>query len=175
MLTLAACCTKVWSFRSLKPAAHDHRHQFLPLLLIDLDIKPFTLPAGWPFSAVAKNWSLRILAIREIIAAKIFMQTVCPSLRLVVQLVHSAECFGIWAHPLASEGPDEDAKPNNGVRGQLMKINFKVFQDFSYHLVQRKPQSRSEKTLENHYFIIFRREVVSSLANRTGFLSASPK
>jgi hypothetical protein len=64
--------------------------------------------------------------------------TVYPGLRLVVQLVHSAERFDIWAHPLASEGPDEDTKPNNGVRGQLMKIYFKNFQDFPYHLVQRK-------------------------------------
>jgi hypothetical protein len=40
---------------------------------------------------------------------------------------------------VASEGPDEDAEPNDGVRGQLMKINFKKIQNFSYHLVQRKP------------------------------------
>jgi hypothetical protein len=56
---------------------------------------------------------------------------------------------------LGFEG-DEDTEPNNGVRGQLMKINFKKFQDFSYHLVQREPQSCSKKTLENNYFIIFR-------------------
>jgi hypothetical protein len=43
--------------------------------------------------------------------------------------------LGIWAHPLALEGPDEDAKPNNGVRGQLMMIYFKILQDFPYHLV----------------------------------------
>ena len=55
-----------------------------------------------------------MLEIREIIAAKIFMQTVCSGLRLVVQLMHSAECFGIWVHSLALEGPDEDAKPNDG-------------------------------------------------------------
>jgi hypothetical protein len=55
------------------------------------------------------------------------MQTVYLGLRLVVQLMHLVECFSIWAHPLASEGPDEDAKPNNGVWGQLMKINFKIF------------------------------------------------
>jgi hypothetical protein len=84
------------------------------------------------------------------------MKTVYPGLCLVVQLVHSVECLGIWAHPLASEGPDEDAKPNNGVRGQLMKIYFEIFQDFPYHLVQRKSQSCSEKALENHYFIILR-------------------
>jgi hypothetical protein len=55
------------------------------------------------------------------------MKTVYPGLRLVVQLVHSAERFGIWAHPMASEGPVEDAKPNNGVRGQLMNIYFEIF------------------------------------------------
>jgi hypothetical protein len=52
-----------------------------------------------------------------------------------VQLMHSAECFGIWVHPLASEGLDEDAEPNDSVRGQMMKINFKKIQNFSYHLV----------------------------------------
>jgi hypothetical protein len=106
---------------------------------------------------VAKNRSLHILAIRKIVAAKIFMQTVCPGLRLVVQLVHSAKCFGIRAHPLASEGPDKDTKPNNGVRGKLMEIYFKKFQDFPYHLIQRESKSYSRKTLEDHHFIILRR------------------
>jgi hypothetical protein len=67
------------------------------------------------------------------------MQPVCSGFRLVVQLMHSAECFGIWVHPLASKGPDEDAEPNDSVRRQLMKIYFKIFQNFSYHLVQGKP------------------------------------
>jgi hypothetical protein len=40
--------------------------------------------------------------------------------------MHAAEGFGILVHPLASEGPDEDVEPNNGVRSQLMKINFKI-------------------------------------------------
>jgi hypothetical protein len=51
--------------------------------------------------------------------------------------------------------PDEDAEPNDSIRGQLMKIDFIIIQNFPYHLVQGKPQSRSEKALENHYFIIF--------------------
>jgi hypothetical protein len=130
---------------------------FPPLLLISLNIKPFTFPAGWPFCAVTENWSLRILVIHKIVATKIFMKTVCPGLCLVVQLMHSAECFGIWAHPLASEGPDEDAKPNNGVKGQLMKIYFEIFQDFPYHLVQRESHSCSEEALKNHYLITLRR------------------
>jgi hypothetical protein len=96
--------------------AHDHRHQFPPLLLIILDVKPFTFPADWPFGAVTEDWSLRILVIHKIVATKIFMKTICLGLRLVVQFMHSRECFGIWAHPLASEGPDEDTKSNNGIR-----------------------------------------------------------
>jgi hypothetical protein len=95
--------------------------------------------------------------ICKIVATKIFMQTVCLSLRLVMQLMHPVECFGIWAHPLASKGLDEDTKPNNGIRGQLMKIYFEIFQDFPYHLIQRKLESCSEKTLEDHHFIILRR------------------
>jgi hypothetical protein len=94
--------------------------------------------------------------IRKIVATKIFMKIVCPGLRLVVQLVQSTERFGIWAHPLALESPDEDAKSYNGIRGQLMKINFEIFQDFPYHLVQRKSQSCSEEALKKHYFIILR-------------------
>jgi hypothetical protein len=37
-----------------------------------------------------------------------------------------------------------------------MKIYFKIFQDFPYHLVQRKSHSGSEEALENHYFITLR-------------------
>jgi hypothetical protein len=55
-----------------------------------------------------------------------FREDICPGLRLIVQLMHSTESFGIWAHPLASEGPDKDAEPNNSVRIQLMKIYFEV-------------------------------------------------
>jgi hypothetical protein len=67
------------------------------------------------------------------------MQPVCSSLRLIVQFMHSAECFDIWIHPLALKGPDEDAKPNDNIRGQLMKIDFIIIQNFSNYLVQGKP------------------------------------
>jgi hypothetical protein len=56
---------------------------------------------------------------------------------------------------LASKGPDEYTEPNDSVRGQLMKIDFIIIQNFPNHLVQGKPQSRSEKALENHYLVIF--------------------
>jgi hypothetical protein len=84
------------------------------------------------------------------------MQPVFSGLRLVMQLMHSAESFSIWVHFLASKGPDEDAEPNDSVRGQLMKIDFVIIQNFPNHLVQGKPQSHSEKTFENYHLIIFR-------------------
>jgi hypothetical protein len=36
-----------------------------------------------------------------------------------------------------------------------MKIDFIIIQNFSNHLVKRKPQSCSEKAFENYYFVIF--------------------
>jgi hypothetical protein len=87
----------------------------LPLFPVSLHIEPFTLPLGRPFGAVAEDWCLRILPVCKVVATKIFMKAICPGLCLIVQLVHSAEGFNIWAHPLASKGPDKDAEPNNGV------------------------------------------------------------
>jgi hypothetical protein len=55
---------------------------------------------------------------------------------------------------LASKGPDEDAEPNDSVRGQLMKIDLIIIQNFPNHLVKQKPQSSSEKAFENYYFVI---------------------
>jgi hypothetical protein len=54
------------------------------------------------------------------------MKTICPGLRLIMQLMHSEESFGIWTHPLALEGPNKDVESNNGIAGQLMKKYFKV-------------------------------------------------
>jgi hypothetical protein len=73
-----------------------------------------------------------------------------------MKLMHLAKSFGIWVHPLASKGPYENAEPNDGVRGQLMKKYFIIIQNFSNYLVQQKPQSSFEKASENYYFVIFR-------------------
>ena len=59
------------------------------------------------------------------------MQSVLSSLRLIVKFMYSVEGFGEWLHPLTSEGPDVNAEPNNGVTGQLIKVNLKIFQDIS--------------------------------------------
>jgi hypothetical protein len=99
---------------------------FSLFFLINLYKKPFIFPAGWPLCAVAEDWCLRILSIRKIITTKIFVKTVCPGLRLIVQLMHAVEGFGIWDHPLALKGPDKGVEPNNSVRSQLMKIYFEV-------------------------------------------------
>jgi hypothetical protein len=57
---------------------------------------------------------------------------------LVVQFVYSAETFGEWFHPLASEGPDINTQPNDSVRRQLMKVDLIFLQHISNHLVQRE-------------------------------------
>jgi hypothetical protein len=103
------------------------------------------------------------------------MQPIFSGLRLVMQLVHSAESFSIRVHSLASKGPDEDAEPNDSVRGQLMKIDFVIIQNFPNHLVQGKPQSRSEKLLKTTTSSFFGVGVVSSPAKRINFFSASLK
>ena len=51
------------------------------------------------------------------------MQSVVSSLRLIMKFMYSAECIGERLYPLTSESPDVHAEPNNGVGGQLMKIN----------------------------------------------------
>jgi hypothetical protein len=72
-----------------------------------------------------------------------------------MKLVHPTESFGQRVHSLASESPDKDAEPNDGVRSQLMKINFKSFQNILNHFMQRKPQSFFEETSKNNHLLIF--------------------
>jgi hypothetical protein len=95
-----------------------------------------------PDSTVAKNQCLRILLIRKIVATKIFMKAICHGLRLVMQLVHPAESFGIRTHPLASEGPYVDTMSNNCIGCQLMKVYFKILQNLSYYIIEREPKPR---------------------------------
>jgi hypothetical protein len=49
--------------------------------------------------------------------------------------MHSVESFSIRVHSLASKGLDEDVEPNDRVRGQLMKIDIIIIQNFPNHLV----------------------------------------
>jgi hypothetical protein len=56
-----------------------------------------------------------------------------------VKFVYPTEGFGKRLRSLASESPDKDAKPNDSVRSQLMKINFEIFQNICNHPLQRKP------------------------------------
>jgi hypothetical protein len=88
----------------------------LLLFFINFDVKPFGLPANWPFGTLADNWKLCIFAIGKVVAAEVFMQPISSSFCLIMKLVHSAEAFGKWFHPRASEGPYINTKPNDGVR-----------------------------------------------------------
>jgi hypothetical protein len=54
--------------------------------------------------------------ISKIVAAEVFVQPIFSSFCLIMKLMYSVEAFGKQFYPLASEGPDIDAKPNDGVR-----------------------------------------------------------
>jgi hypothetical protein len=150
---------------------HDHGHQLLPLFLGCLHIKPFTFPSSWPLSTVAKNWCLRILLIRKIVSTKILMKAICPGLRLVMQLVHPIESFGIRTHPLASEGQDIDTKSNNCIGCQLMKVYFKILQNLSYYITSPALKKLLNTTISSS----FGSRTTSSPAKQTSLLSASLK
>jgi hypothetical protein len=103
------------------------------------------------------------------------MQSVFSSLRLVVKFMYSVEGFGERLHRLTSESPDIHVEPNNGVRGQLMKVNLEIFQDIYNHSVQRKSQPYFEEAFKNYNFIFFRFGIVSSPPKRINPFSASLK
>jgi hypothetical protein len=49
-----------------------------------------------------------------------------------MKLVYLAEPFGVGTLFLASKSLDIHVEPDNGVRGQLMQVDFKLFQNFTY-------------------------------------------
>jgi hypothetical protein len=75
---------------------------------------------------VAYHEGLRILSVCKVVASKVFVQTVSPCLHLVMKLMYLVEPFGVSALSLALECPDVNDEPDNSVRGQLMKIDFKL-------------------------------------------------
>jgi hypothetical protein len=75
---------------------------------------------------IANYWGLRIFSICEVVAAEVLMKTLHSGLRLIVQLVHPTESFGIGTHTLASESPYVDTKSNGCIRCQLMKVYLKI-------------------------------------------------
>jgi hypothetical protein len=58
------------------------------------------------------------------------MQSIFSGLSLVMQLMNSTKAVGKRLHRLASESPDINAKPDNGVRSQLMRKDTKLFHPF---------------------------------------------
>jgi hypothetical protein len=73
-----------------------------------------------------------------------------------MKFMYSAQCIGERLYRLTSESLDVHAEPNNGVGGQLMKINPEFFHDFWNHSMQRKSQPCFEEALKNYNFIILR-------------------
>ena len=96
------------------------------LIVINLDVEPFRFSACRPLASIADDRKLCGFPIGKIIATKVIMQSIFSSLRLIMQLMNSTKAVGKRLHRLASEGPDIDAKPNDSVRSQLMKIYFEV-------------------------------------------------
>jgi hypothetical protein len=92
-----------------------------------------------------------------------------------MKFMYSAECIGERLYPLTSESPDVHVEPNNGIGGQLMKINPEFFQDLCNHSMQRKSQPCFEEALKNYNFIIFRLRDSLFPPKRTNPLSASLK
>ena len=68
------------------------------------------------------------------------MQSIFSSLRLIMQLMNSTKAVGKRLHRLASEGPDIDAKPNDSVRSQLMKVDPKPLQYICNNPMQGESQ-----------------------------------
>jgi hypothetical protein len=135
---------------------HHHAHEFLPFLLITFHIKPLICPPGRPFGAVAYHGGLCVLLVCEAVATEVLVQAVSSCLCLIMKLVYPAEPFGVGALSLASKSPDIYAEPDNGVRDQLMKVDLKLFQNFTYHLIKGEPKSCPKEALEYYNFIFFR-------------------
>jgi hypothetical protein len=98
------------------------------------------------------------------------MKTISFGLRLVVQLVHPVESFGIGTHTLASEIPYVDTKSNDCIWCQLMKVYLKNFQNFSNHLMQRETKSCPEGVFKTTTSSSFGSGITSSPANQTSML-----
>jgi hypothetical protein len=77
------------------------------------------------------------------------------SLRSVHQLVHIAELFCAWFHPLASYGPNKDPHPNNGFGSNLMQENLEGLQHLNQKFAQREPKPILHKTPVNNHLILF--------------------
>jgi hypothetical protein len=71
-----------------------------------------------------------------------------------MEFMDPAKSFSIGTPYLDLESPYVHVKPDYSVWSQLMKIDFKFFQNFTDHFIQRKPKPRSEEALKNNNFII---------------------
>jgi hypothetical protein len=102
------------------------------------------------------------------------VQTIGPSLRLIMKFVHPTEPFGIGTLSLASNSPNVHTKSNNSIGGQLMWVNFEFLQNLTVHLVKGKRSPALKKLLKT-MTSSFSSGITSSRAKRTSLSSFSPK
>jgi hypothetical protein len=103
---------------------------------------------------VSNPKGLRILLVCKIVTSEDLVQTICHRLGLVMEFMNHAKSFSIDTSSLASESPYVHAKPKYSIWSQLMKIDFKVLQNFTNHVIQMKPKPRFGEALKNNNFII---------------------
>jgi hypothetical protein len=80
--------------------------------------------------------------------------------------VNITKTIDIWFQPLTPYGPDENSNFYKSFRHKLMKKDFKLFQDFNQHPMQRESQPNFHEALEYHHF--------SSLRERNGVFTSDP-
>jgi hypothetical protein len=90
-------------------------------------MKPLVCPASRPLGVVPNHRSLHVFSVGKVVAFKVFVQTICSRLGMVVEFMDSAESFSIGTFSLASESPYVNAEPDYSVWCQLMKIYLKSF------------------------------------------------
>jgi hypothetical protein len=150
-----------------------HAHKLLPSRLVSFHIKPLVCLVNRPLGMVPNHRSLRIFLKCKIIASKVFVQTICSCLGLVVEFMNSAESFNIGTLSLASESPYVDTEPDYSVWCHLMKMYLKFFNTspiISYN-GNRSPWKKLLKTPPVNY--LFTREpyqVIIILSEITKFL-----
>jgi hypothetical protein len=68
-----------------------------PLLQVDLHVKPFLRPRGYPFASVHQGKIPDILPVCEGVTTKVIMKLLFSTcLRLIMELMNVAEAVSIW-------------------------------------------------------------------------------
>jgi hypothetical protein len=71
-----------------------------------------------------------------------------------MKLVHPTEPFGVGTFSLASKSPNIHVESNDGVGGQLVSVDFKLFQNLTNHLIKGEPKSCPKEAPEDYNLIL---------------------